>query len=666
MGFLNKVASFFNGAKSASWNESRFFDGNNAAQRSTLFKNPTHYLAAYESISYAGQCASKISTYTSQLKYTLKTGEKEIKNDLIELVLSGRVAGFESGLSYQDFYMISMLHLLLSGEIFWLVDYRSAYAKARRIPDSFIPIPPSNVEVFDDSGVLVTSSTRQTSNKAQYYRVNLGHTYFEVTPSDIIATVVPGPYNTLRGIGVVQQNASYLDQVASMTIFNQMFFKNGARSNGFVTPKDADRPPQPNQVADIKKQIREEWSGAQNWGKLLYIPSALELQKIELSHNDMQYLEQMRFSREDINAMFSLPPIVAGIMNDVKYDSAAEQMRVFYDITCKRFVPFLEKHIQKAIKLIDKNITFATVYPRYYEKSQLQNAFDRGVITRNEYRQAIEFETVSGLDDYYMTMQLIPAEDAGLSQYETEPTKCCDTSTKSEKKNDNARLLRRARRTKARTEKRFAKDVADFYAGQLDRILKNLDALKSIGMDVQIKADDIDRVFNSKTEKALAKKSLTPAYQSAVTLGVTDQNELHGTDIDDTTQNPKIVLVVEKLATRYANRTIDSRREELKTIISDWRESGDSWNTLKQNVQTAYVDGLTGAETWKAHRIARTEASYAWDQSAFLAYDVLGVKTYDVIGCMDSETDCNKKGIPADERDSLEFHPNHTGIIVPA
>jgi hypothetical protein len=224
--------------------------------------------------------------------------------------------------------------------------------------------------------------------------------------------------------------------------------------------------------------------------------------------------------------------------------------------------------------------------------------------------------------------------------------------------------MRRARRTKARTEKRFAKDVATFYQGQLDRILNDLDALKSIGYN-EIKSDDISKIFNADKEKKLAKAQLKPAYQSAVTLGIGDQNELWDTDIDETTQNQNVVLVVEKLSKNYANLTIDSRRDELRKIVSDWRESGESWNTLKQNIQIAYDDGLTGADTWKAQRIARTEASYAWDQSAFMAYDELGVKTYDVIGCMDEMDDCNRKGIPAAERDDLVFHPNHTGIIVP-
>ena len=79
-----------------------------------------------------------------------------------------------------------------------------------------------------------------------------------------------------------------------------------------------------------------------------------------------------------------------------------------------------------------------------------------------------------------------------------------------------------------------------------------------------------------------------------------------------------------------------------------------------------YFSQLKGENAWMATRIARTEASYAWDQAAKLGYSEIGVKTCDVIGCEDNTGDCNARGIPISDIDNLDFHPNHRGSVVPS
>ena len=63
-------------------------------------------------------------------------------------------------------------------------------------------------------------------------------------------------------------------------------------------------------------------------------------------------------------------------------------------------------------------------------------------------------------------------------------------------------------------------------------------------------------------------------------------------------------------------------------------------------------------------RIARTEASNAWDEAAKLSYDEMDVKTFDVVGCEDNETDCNAVNVSMAMWNNLNFHPNHTGTRV--
>ena len=78
-----------------------------------------------------------------------------------------------------------------------------------------------------------------------------------------------------------------------------------------------------------------------------------------------------------------------------------------------------------------------------------------------------------------------------------------------------------------------------------------------------------------------------------------------------------------------------------------------------------YFTDLTREDGWRAMRIARTEASYAWDRAAQLGYSELGVEKIDVVGCDDDEGDCNAQDVPVEDIDTLNFHPNHSGTCIP-
>ncbi len=73
----------------------------------------------------------------------------------------------------------------------------------------------------------------------------------------------------------------------------------------------------------------------------------------------------------------------------------------------------------------------------------------------------------------------------------------------------------------------------------------------------------------------------------------------------------------------------------------------------------------------RAQLIARTESARALEQANTSVYKGLGVQICDVIGCEDNtivpgqKWGCNSRGIPIDEAQTIEFHPNHKGAIVP-
>ncbi len=670
---LNKIAGIF-GFKVTRLDEDRFFGRSGAylgANSSTVFSNTNDFVNAYTQISYVGQCAQKIADHIARMPWELKTARnKTSDNYIFESLIYN-----ESGLSveYKKIVLMSAINYCLDGNIFLLLDTRSVYSKQTKTPDCVIPINPACVDIYDENGVLVTSTSTNVGYKATRYMVRHGARCFEVMPDQIIHISNPGPFNCIRGMGIVQQNAAYLDVDRYRTLFEQSAMKQGARVPA-VLLNEGERPLSQTQRDQIKTQFREEVYGYENSGTIPLIDGNFKLQNTNFDFREMEMLEKARFSREDIMAMFSIPPLVYGITSDVRYDSSQEQMRIFYDICAPRYTPAIESAFQCILNKIDSKLRFRLIAPRYYDRAQIKDAFDRGAITPNEYRLIIGLDPVpdDAFDKTYITMSLVPLDDLeSLQDVEIEkPSSEPDDPEEAKKKiavtNDlnitrdwQMRIHRRALRTKKRTMKNMMKEVSNYSKSLENRLLSLLEGGKTLPDD-----PTIDELWDDAAEYGELYSSGYKMHQSAVAIGVNDGNELWDVDIDGSILNPKIMLVVEKLAKKYADQTVNSRREELRNVMNLWRQSGQGIGDLKRSIQDMGSE-LYGAQAWKAQRIARTEAALAWDQANLLAYDQIGVRVFDIVGCIDNFTDCNKRGIPRDQVDNLRFHPNHTGTMVP-
>ncbi len=109
-------------------------------------------------------------------------------------------------------------------------------------------------------------------------------------------------------------------------------------------------------------------------------------------------------------------------------------------------------------------------------------------------------------------------------------------------------------------------------------------------------------------------------------------------------------------------------RNDILNSIRDGVINKESRTELKERVK----DLFSTAKDSQAERIARTEMSAAFDQVAIVNYQEVGIQTVDVIGCEDNDIvpgqtfGCNSSNIPIAQAASIEFHPNHTGTIVPS
>lgn len=619
------------------------------------FKNSSDYLNAYELASYLGNLISIVANDISRLEVEVTDSKgKQIKDKRIEDFFSEPA----QGLTLYELCQLSILHYILDGNIFWLVR-QPTLAEVRNGRFFMYPLIPSLVDVYSISGLFITPGTQTNSMGIGGYRVTSDDGTYEVDTNSIIHTKMIGPKNYLRGMGKVQQNISVLDADRITTIFNNLFFANGASPSAIIQPeKDLS----PVTFKQFSTQMRDMYEGQRNIGKMMIMPLAGKVTPGNLSQRDMQFIEQQRFTKENMREVVQVPSIML-TGSDTKYDSSDAQIAAYYKFTLPRYAKGYESALENVFRrfILKRPDIFVSIkFPKHYEIKAAPELFDRGAITGNDYREMLGLsrdESVATLNMYFMKLQLMPISgivDPKSEEQQQNPKKSIKWT------NDQQILIHnRAKSIKERTGKIIEKGVKQFYSGLESRVLAKY---KDTG---ELSTKSFDDPFDLNEEIKRAEKDSVPFFTSAVTISLNDISEMFDITIDSSTKNRDVRLVVESLGKTYATETMNSRYDEIKKIISTTMEENKPHSEIAIKLKE-YFSELRGENAWKATRIARTEAFYCWDQAAMLSYKELGVNTLDVVGCLDDHGNCNRRGIPIAEGSSLRFHPNHTGSIVPA
>lgn len=372
------------------------------ASTSELYGTPKQFLDAFSLASYAGNIISILADDLSGLDVDFYVAKKEVENEELDNFLIG-------GLSLQAFIQTATQHLLLDGNIFVLKKVENM-ANIVYGASEFVILNPSDVEIYTKNGVIVTANTNISNAEIGYYRVLSNQSIStNYPPEQIIHFRAPSPHNTIRGMGKVQQNLTVFEQDRVSAIFNNQFFNQGAKIPYAIQPEETLSTINFNKFT---KLIHESLEGASNWMKMFIMPVKGEIKAMQVSHTDMQYLEQRKFTKEDIREIFQVPVIILGGA-DARFDSAEEQLRAYYLFTLPRYGNGIERVLNAIYTeaFRNKRLKVKIEYPKVYSSQFATQAFDRGAVTPNELRKVLGFEEIEGtpeLEEFYQTTQYFP------------------------------------------------------------------------------------------------------------------------------------------------------------------------------------------------------------------------------------------------------------------
>lgn len=576
------------------------------------------FLAAYKGWVYTCVNAIAEDVASINLKLQRKSGKDwiDVESHLALTTLS-TVNPFTS--SY-ELFLYTQSFLELDGNSFWYLPRGSVTSK----PAEIWVLEPSRVTVVKNSRDFITGYV---------YRNEKG----EDVPFDqeeILHFKRFNPLNKYRGMGTVQAAALAIDTDNYASTWNRNFFYNSAMPSATL---ETDGTLTDDQFRRIKAEWDSRYKGIDNAHKLAILQGGLKFKPTAISQKDMEFLEQRKFSRDEIMGMFRVPKTVLGIVEDVNRANAEATEYVFSKRVIKPRMEFIVDRLNEfylAMFGLDNNVyrfVFDDPVPqnRELELKEYQTALAAGYMTINEVRAETGLDPVSGGDEIYIQNSLVPL---GIPADTTNTDTNQGKSTKVKSLSDKVIMIAKTNEVDA-VEKRVnfikreittqAKIFKNIFIDQKKSLLSKLKKSKKTVNKAE--EDDILRIIFDGWEnwtKVLDQSSHDALKASMLFAGKTALDQL-GLDQTFDLANPRAVSWLTENALNNAKSITGTMKDEAKSRILEGLQNNASPDDIAKTLEQFFDDQAD----WRALRIARTEVIAGYAEGSIEGWRQSGVVT---------------------------------------
>lgn len=216
-----------------------------------------------------------------------------------------------------DLKFLTIAYLELTGDVFWLIGrLRNGKAGA--------------VTVLRPTRVTVIPGETSDENFVKGYVYRLGEYEAHIDPADMIHIKYPNPNDDHRGQSTIQAAMDTIEEQSWSQKFAKLFFKNSALPKGGLAVEqkldDAD-------YARIRKNWNKSHQGVDNANKLAVFEKGMKWTNIGMSQKEMDFIEQRKMTRDDIAAVFGVPPVLVNAYERATYNNSHEQVGFFWHET---------------------------------------------------------------------------------------------------------------------------------------------------------------------------------------------------------------------------------------------------------------------------------------------------------------------------------------------
>jgi HK97 family phage portal protein len=282
------------------------------------YAKPESLLAEYTSWVYANIQA--IAEAVSQIKLRLYEIDGEDINEVKEHPVLETIYRPNSYMTKGEFIFLLQVYKNLTGESPIRI---KNLKQSVNMPLELWPIDPTTfapkVGKTSDGFEMVTGYTIVNNDQGKQTKINL-------EPQEVIYLKNMNPRNIWRGMGTVEAAQNSIDTMHYSEAYNLNFFKNSAIP---FTVLYTDQKLSTETINRLKDSWNTNYRGVNNSYKTAILEAGLKVERLQSSAKDMDFLEQQRFIRDKLMAMFKTTKIALGITEDVNRANAEASEYVF-------------------------------------------------------------------------------------------------------------------------------------------------------------------------------------------------------------------------------------------------------------------------------------------------------------------------------------------------
>ena len=380
----------------------------------------------YQSNAIVNRCINEISNNASRVKINLFRGDQELENHpLLDLLYNPSPT-----CSQVEFFQSAYAYLLISGN-----NYMLSVSGDRTPPTELYNLRPDRIKIKTGSRAMpLAYDYVLNGNVVESYQVDQANGNAKVKHTKLF-----NPLNDYYGMSPISACSVDIDQHNLANKHNVNLLQNGARPSGAVIFKPKDETGGHVQLSDVQRDqlvndINQRFSGTGNAGKPMLLEGDFDWKEMGLSPKDMDFIQLKNMSAKDIALVYGVPSQLIGIPDAQTYSNFSEAKLALYNET---IIPLLDRFqsdlnewlspmFGEDLELrydIDSIPAMAEQRRRVFES--VTQGVQNGILTRNEAREQLGYETIDGADSLLVPANLMPlniaSEDSGDERSEEIP-----------------------------------------------------------------------------------------------------------------------------------------------------------------------------------------------------------------------------------------------------
>lgn len=293
--------------------------------------------------------------------------------------------------------------LALRGEAYWLLEKAGERIRSIRVlsPER-ITVVPASAEDFKRTGSRIAGYD---------YPVD-GRSPIKLYPDEVISFRQWSPYRDLRGHDLLNVAKETLKADWRLRRRDWRFLHNFPEPGAFIESE--------HEVGDeyfrrLLRQIKQQHRGVDKSGEVAMIDAGMKW-VVKDKPSDLGYTEGRKSKRAEMLMIWGVPPLIAGVGDDAKYDTAPSQERAFWLLTiAPRLIKHARQRTEKFLRMFPNTQGMYCQYDLTQVPAFIQMMIEFmkeletvSYLTDNEKRAMVKRAALPGANAIYKPLSLVP------------------------------------------------------------------------------------------------------------------------------------------------------------------------------------------------------------------------------------------------------------------